>query len=547
MKKKSLSIRFFLLIGTTALLFLFTLSNVYKLQIGESDFYADRALAYNTKSEAFAARRGDIFFGDVPAAITKEYPLIYAVPTEIKDPAAAASLLTKVLDLDADVLVKMFSKVGDQYELLIPRASEEQVEAVESISLKGIYVRSSKERLYPFDFLASQVLGFVGMDSENEFPIGKYGVEAEYEGLLAGTAQSFDGEGELVDSIDGDDVVLTINRDVQVRAETIIQELVEKYSAKGATVIVQEPKTGAILAMGSYPSFNPNAYGKAKVSAFLNPAVQAFYEPGSIAKVITMAIGLDTGAFKPSTVYHDVGEITLNGRTIKNWDLKAYGDVTMTQGIERSINTVLVYAESLIGHETFYDYLNKFGFKEKTGIGLPGEVSGSLAPMEEVGRDINFANASFGQGIAVTPIRLITAISAIANDGVMMEPYINAAKGPKVDRRVVSKKAADQVTEMMVSAVEKNYLADIDHYEVAGKTGTAQVPDFKYGGYKDFDEAVINTYIGFAPASDPKFTIMLKLDEPKHAPLAGQTVVPAFKELAEFLLNYYGVAPDWIE
>lgn len=552
MKKKSPRLRFFLLIGTTTFVFLFAGFNVYKLQIGEGDFYKSKVLAFNSKGEAFAAKRGDIFFRDkdgrnVPAAIIKEYPMIFASPIEIEDPAAAASLLTGALGLNSEALLKTLSKPGSQYELLIPRASEEQLRAVEALSLKGVHTETSKERLYPFDSLAAQVLGFVGMDEKNKFPTGKYGIEAQYEVELAGVARSYDEGGDLIDSVDGEDIYLTINRDVQARAEAVIKELVDKYGAKGATVIVQDPKTGAILAMGNFPSFNPNAYGKADVENFKNPAVQSFYEPGSIAKVITMAIGLDTGAFKPSTVYHDRGEVILNGRTIKNWDLKAHGDVTMTEGIERSINTVLVHAESLIGHDTFYDYLIKFGLKETTGIGLPGEVSGSLDPMETVGRDINFANASFGQGMAVSPIRLITAISAIANDGVMMRPYINAAKAPEVDKRVISKEAADKVTEMMVSSVKKNYLADIDNYEVAGKTGTAQVPDFEYGGYKDFDEAVINTYIGFAPANSPRFTVMIKLDEPRGAPLAGQTVVPAFKELTEFLLNYYSVPPDRIE
>ncbi|MDP3881038.1 MAG: penicillin-binding protein 2, partial [bacterium] len=548
MKKKSPRLRFFFLISTTTLAFLFTLTNVYHLQVGNGEFYQNKALAYNNISEAFLAKRGDILFSDkdgsaVPAAITKEYPLIYASPIEIKDPAVAASLLTRVLDLDTDALLRMLSKPGSQYVLLIPRASAEQVEAVEALSLKGIYSKTSKERLYPFDSLASQVLGFVGMDKDSDFPKGKYGIEAYYEEELSGTHQRFNESGELTASVDGEDIQLTINRDIQARAEAIIRDLAEQYGAKGATVIVQEPSTGAILAMGSYPSFNPNAYGKADVENFTNPAVQAFYEPGSIEKVITMAIGLDTGAFRPSTVYHDRGEITLNGRTIKNWDLQAYGDVTMTEGIEHSINTVLVYAESLIGHDTFYNYLNRFGFKEKTGIELPGEIVGSLAPMEDVGRDINFANAAFGQGVAVTPIRLITAVSAIANDGVMMKPYINAVRTPEVDKRVVSKKAADEVTEMMISAVEKNILAAIDHYDVAGKTGTAQVADHEFGGYKDFDEAVINTYIGFAPASNPRFTVMIKLDEPRGAPLAGETVVPAFKKLTEFLLNYYSVPP----
>src|SRR3989344_1794610 len=272
----------------------------------------------------------------------------------------------------------------------------------------------------------------------------------------------------------------------------------------------------------------------------MNPAVQAIYEPGSIFKVITMAIGLDSKKITPDTTFVDTGSVTLDGRTIKNWDLKAHGRVTMTNVIEQSINTGAVYAMQQIGKDRFYNYVKQFGFQSLTGIALPGEQAGSLGTLKTSFQDINFATASFGQGVAVTPLQLITAVSALANGGQLMRPYILSNVEPQVVRRVISEEAARQVTEMMVSAVKKAEVAQIPHYRIAGKTGTAQIPDPKNGGYL---ESYIHTYVGFAPATQPKFVVLFKVDRPQ-APLAGATVVPAFRELTEFLLNYYNVPPD---
>ena len=229
----------------------------------------------------------------------------------------------------------------------------------------------------------------------------------------------------------------------------------------------------------------------------------------------------------------------INNRTIKNWDEKAYGTVTMTEVIERSINIGAAQAERLVGHDTFLSYLERFGVEEKTGVSLPGEVTGSLASLRNEARDINFATASFGQGIAVTPIGLIRAIAAIANNGMLVQPHIIEG-GAALPRRIIAPETARAVTTMMASAVEKAGVANIHRYAVAGKTGTAQIPDLVRGGYKD---AFIHSYVGFAPAVNPRFIALIKLDQPQ-ATLAGTTVVPAFRELAEFLLNYYRVPPN---
>jgi cell division protein FtsI/penicillin-binding protein 2 len=274
----------------------------------------------------------------------------------------------------------------------------------------------------------------------------------------------------------------------------------------------------------------------------LNPAIKSLYEPGSVLKVITMAAGIDSGKFTPDTTYYDSGSVTLNGKVIKNWDKKAYGKVTMTNVIENSINTGAVWAENKIGDDLFYNYLVGFGLNKPTGVDFLEERTGNLSNLEtKKASDVDFATASFGQGVAVTPLELINAFSAIANGGKLMRPYFNAELKPQVIKQVISEEASRQVKAMMVSAVDKAGVATIANYRVAGKTGTAQVPDFKNGGYT-LD--VIDSYIGFAPVDNPRFIIFLKLDKPKGAPLAGLTVVPAFKDLAQFVLNYYNIPPD---
>ncbi|MEK7195969.1 MAG: penicillin-binding protein 2, partial [Patescibacteria group bacterium] len=449
-----------------------------------------------------------------------------------------AELLASVSDKTLVEVETILNKKSDPYELIVKRATDEQVNKIGSAGLGGVYIGYNSARFYPLGTLAAQLLGFVSADDK----VGAaYGAELYYQSQLGGKAGTSDGDRITSKTQDGKDINLTIDRKIQEESENILAGLMKQYKAESGTVIVEDPKTGKILAMASNPNFNPNNYSDSKVATFLNPAVQAVYEPGSIFKLITMSSALDARAVTPSTTYNDTGSLKLNGKTIKNWDLKAHGLTSMTGVIEQSLNTGAAFAERAMGNNSFYAYVTKFGFKQKTDIDLPEEVVGSLRPLESDKRDINFATASFGQGISMTPIALLQAISSIANNGVMMKPYINAAEVPKTLGRIISEEASRQTVQMMVSSVIKNQVANIDGYNVAGKTGTAQVPDFVHGGYSD---QVINTYIGFTPAYNPKFIILVKLDKPDGAPLAGQTVVPAFRNLAQFIINYYNIPPD---
>lgn len=533
----------------TALIFVFTLVyaglayNLYSIQITKGDYYSVKAASLYGSSRAIIPPRGNIYFHDrngklIPAALDKEYPTIFANTKEIPDPAGAANSLSEILDMTGANLLKLLSKKNDPYEPLVRRATDAELESLKLVSVPGIYVDYEPSRFYPFQKDAAHVLGFVSTEPDNLN--GIYGIEAYYNKRLKGIAGDLKSE-KVVSPVPGDDVNLTIDKNIQTQAEDVLKSLIQDYSAPSGSIVVEDPKTGQILAMTSSPSFDPNSYSDYSVKNFLNPVVQSIYEPGSIFKVITMAAGIDSGAITPETTYVDTGELTLNGKTIRNWDKKAHGKLTMTNVIEQSLNLGSAFAEDAMGNDTFYKYLLKFGLKETTHIDLPGEVRGSLGALEKNPREINFAAASFGQGISVTPIALLKAISVVANHGVMMQPYLNADIAPQVLGRVISEDTSRKVVGMMVSAVNKNEIAKIKGYNIAGKTGTAQVPDFKNGGYTD---DVINTFVGFVPAYNPKFVVMIKLDKAAGAPLAGTNVVPAFRNLTQFILNYYNIPPD---
>ena len=255
---------------------------------------------------------------------------------------------------------------------------------------------------------------------------------------------------------------MTIDPNIQVEAERVLARAIETHQAVGGSVIVAEPKTGKILAMGSEPTFDPNSYGEAKLEEFVTPAVQGLYEPGSVMKVVTMAAAIDTGAVTPETTYYDSGVLMVSGRKIQNWDHKAHGTVSMTYVIEKSLNTGAAFAERKTGHAAFRIYLEKFGLAEKTGVDLPGEVRGDLRQLASNAPEVAFATASYGQGIAVTPLELVAAVSTIANGGTLFRPYVNAELEPQAVRTVLKTETARAVTRMMVSAVEKAEVAKVE-------------------------------------------------------------------------------------
>jgi len=526
--------RFFFLIAIFSLLYGALGANLYRLQIEKGAYYVSKVKAMEEINTELQLRRGQIFITDrsgtqIPVALNKDYPVIFVAPSEVSDPKTLSSEIAGPLGLDKAVLEKTIKdNAKSSFRLLIDKATPEQISFVTENRPEGIHIDAKQYRFYPYQKLASQLIGFVGVNKDTSGPVGLYGLEKFYNSELE----------------KGNDVHLTIDRNIQAQAEQILGATMAKYGATGGTALVEDPITGTILALVNVPGFDPNNYGAFPIKDFLNPAVSSIYEPGSVFKPFTMSAGIDLGVITPQTTYTDKGYVTLDGWTIHNAEDKVWGKITMTNVIEHSVNTGAVFVEQQIGRSNFYDYMKKFGFDEKTGIDLTDEVTGSIQKLTDPRtKEVNFATISFGQGVAVTPIQLISAFSSIANGGLLMRPYMNGDTAPYVVRRIMSGETSNEVTKMLISTVDKAFVAAIPQYNVAGKTGTAYIPDFEKGGYS---EQMIHTFVGFAPASNPRFVILMKLDKPQVGELAGLTVVPAFRELAQFILNYYNITPDRI-
>jgi len=517
---------------------------IYSLQISNNNYYAEKAQAQQGSMKNDLLRKPiyftDKFDNNIPVVLNKEFYIIFAVPKEIKNDVQVAKSLSPIVGIDYNELIKRFSNKKNLYSLLISKATDVQVEEIRKVNIKGIYIRNKFFRYYPYGSMGAQLLGFASLSNNRNAGLsGKYGVEKEFNTWLNGNGDvNFP---KYIKYKDG--LHLTIDINIQAESEKVLENLIEKFQAKRGSVIVEDPYSGKILAMVSLPSFNPNDYYNFPVKDFMNPNIEYVYEAGSVFKIFTMSAGINTGAITPETKYYDSGLDIIDGRSIRNWDLKAHGIQTMTNVLEKSLNTGAIFAEKKTGNKVFTSYIKKYGFGKKTDILLPGEVTGDISNLNH-GREINYATASFGQGVSVTPIQLITAVAVTANGGLLMKPIILQDEKSEVVRRVISNETANKVSKMLISAVDKAYVARIPNYKVAGKTGTANIPNFVSGGYT---KNVIDTYVGYAPVSNPKFVLLVKLDKAKGNPLGGRTVVPAFRKIARFILNYYNVPPDRIE
>ncbi|PIR96533.1 MAG: hypothetical protein COT92_00695 [Candidatus Doudnabacteria bacterium CG10_big_fil_rev_8_21_14_0_10_42_18] len=494
-------------------------------------------------------------------ANVKKY-LVFAVPGEIENSGKAAKELSEILDLDeADTLSKI-TQLRRQYVPLKKQITDEERQAVKDLKLTGIYFDSEVTRVYPEKNMLSQTLGFVGF--RTDYKEGLYGLERYFEKDLAGQNGSlrgekdsaggwiFGGKRELVPATDGVNLILTIDKNIQFKVEQVLKAAVEDNKADGGTVIVANPKTGAILAIANYPNFDPNNYSNVEDQAiFSSRAVVGNYEPGSVFKPITMAAALNEGAVEADTTYNDEGFVEIDNYTIKNSDGKAHGEQTMTQVLEQSLNTGVIFAKEQIGNKKFYEYVQKFGFGRETGI----EVRETVGNLDNLKANIkvNFHTASFGQGISVTPIQLIQAFTAIANQGKMMRPFLVQSeiysngdiKKTEVHEveTVISKETANKISAMLVNVVESGHgkKAAVDGYYIAGKTGTAQVPKQNGKGYEE--NINIGSFIGYGPVENPKFLMLVRIDHPRTVQYAETTAAPAFGEIAKFILNYFQVPP----
>lgn len=546
---------------------------LFRIQVIGHGFYEALASGQHEIFRQLFPERGRILSkdgitGEEALLVTnRKLAVVFAEPFRIKNPEDTAMLLGEILEWEDEEVATIAIKLGEQerrYLSLAKKVTADVRERIASLDIEGIRFTDESHRFYPERDSGAQVLGFVGAASDGGRE-GKYGIEGYFEEELSG-AQGYlsstkDATGRLTvvgdhtfqSALDGADIILTLDRTLQHVICGDLTEWVELHQAERGSVVVMDPQTGAIVAMCNTPSFDPNIYNLVdSIDVFNNTSIFSPYEPGSVFKAITMAAGLDTEKITPDTIFDDEGEVEIGLHTIRNSDLKAHGEVTMTEVLAESLNTGLVEVVTRLGSETFLKYVRDFGFGQRTGIEVQTELAGDISTLKKPG-DIWSATGSFGQGITVTLLQLVQAYSAIANDGVLMKPFLvseirydNAevdVHQPQKVRRVIDERSAKLLSSMLVSVVEKGHgtRAGVPGYWIAGKTGTAQIASSGSIGYEKDD--TIGSFIGFGPIENPRFVIGVRIDRPQTVGFAESSAAPLFGKIASFLVDYYQIPP----
>lgn len=559
--------------ATVGFAFLIVL-RLFFLQVIDHNTYSALASGQHELFQKLYPTRGQVFVHDtkdeklIPVITNRQLTFFYADPRNIKDVSLTVQTLAVFLNWNDEQktnFTERFSRSSDPYEPIQHGISKEIADKIIATKLPGIFSVLESSRYYPEPFMGGHILGFLGSNQDGSFA-GKYGIEGFFNKELAGSPgflkSNRDIAGRMIaagnyalqSAKNGSDIVLTIDRTIQFKACTSLQESVKKHSADGGSIVIVDPKTGRILAMCGAPDFDPNQFHSVKdINTFNNPTIFDAYEPGSIFKGLTMSAAIDVGAVTPETTFDDPGFAMVDGwsKPIGNAQGKKYGTVNMTTVLEESINTGMIFSMRKMGSDIFASYVKKFGFGKLTGIELETEGAGDISHLDKKG-EVYKATASFGQGITVTPLQVVMAYAAIANGGVLKKPFIvdeirNAdgtveKRTPQDMTQVVSQKTARTIGAMLVSVVEHGHgkKAGVPGYYIAGKTGTAQVASAN-GGYSE--DNTIGSFAGFGPVEDPKFAMIVRIDHPRDVQWAESTAAPLFGEIAQFLLQYYEVAP----
>lgn len=536
------------------------------LQVINHAYYVEQARDEHLASQSIPAHRGAILDRNgYPLAISIDaYDVLIdrSVWRTWSRAQQGAEALSQVLGMPAEAILQSATAPGETFYLLRSRLDYQRGRQVIELGLPGVSVRNTSRRYYPEGDLAANILGFVGQDHQ-----GLAGIEADFEDELAGKPGTvyFErdtrgnpipfGRRHVVPPTPGRDIVLTIDRYIQRIAEQQLDEAIRQHRASGGSILVMDPKTGAILAMASRPSFRYaelDFNDPEKLRLTRNIAVTDYYEPGSVVKVLTTAAAIDLRLVNPNTTYIDNGTVKVYDATITNWDFSINGPTTVTQYLQKSLNTGSVWLAGLIGADRFYDYMKRFGFGQRTGIEFSAESPGLLRTQKDPGwTPVDLATNSYGQGIGATPVQVLAALSAVANGGILMRPYIvqeiagpgkHTVTQPQPVRRVIAEDSARIMRQLMNEVVDgvKSHLAQMPGYRVGGKTGTTlvSIP----GGY-DL-ESTIASFVGFVPADDPVLGILIKIDQPKDDPLGGRVAAPVFPKVAGPVLTYLDIRPD---
>lgn len=559
----------FLLVG------LVLLARLFYWQVIVSDFLIQLASNQYFSRQAVPARRGQIYTSDnFPLVQNQDAYLAYAYTPDLRSPPSELidliSPLLGPLEASSPAELKTWQEALiaklNSTSIWIPLAKKVPLEIkhqLDQLQLPGLGFDLDPIRFYPEASTAAHLLGFVGRNDQG-LPQGYFGLEGFYDLELRGRPGELrrekDATGQPIPigifsgfaPQDGRDLVLHLNRAIQLRVEEKLAQGLARYGAKAGEVIVMDPRTGGILALAATPNYDPAQFVKFDRRLYKNPAVADSYEPGSTFKVLVMAAALDAGVVTPETRC-DIctGPLTIGKYTLRTWNNEYHPDSTMAEIIDHSDNIGMVFVGQKLTQPRLVEFLKAFGLGQPTGIDLQEETVPSPRLDNNWG-DIGLATASFGQGIAVTGMQMLRAVSAIANSGQLLEPHLVAkilspdnqpiVIKPRITRQVVSPATAKIITDMMVSAVESGEAqwTKLKGYQIAGKTGTAQIP---VAGHYD-EEKTIASFVGFAPADDPKFAMLVKLREPQSSPWAAETAAPLWLSLAKDLLLYYGIPPE---
>lgn len=546
-----------LLIGFT-LIFIAVIVKLFYLQVLSTRPFLDKQYL---KDQKIYPVRGKIFDRNgEPLVINQPVYLVYLEPKKIIDKDKVIEKLDQILEVGE---VTLSAKVNSAKDWVVVKrdVDKEIKEKIDRFNLEGVGFEKQFKRFYPEASLAAHLLGFVGKDYWGE-DLGYFGIEGFYNRDLAGLPGVFKSERDLlgrpiiigtqewIEPENGRDIYLTIDKSVQTVVKKKLLAGLESYQAKEGCVIVANPQTMEILSLVCLPDFDPDNYYRFNENYFKNSVISNLYEPGSIFKPLVMAAAIEEKKIKPTDFYDEEGPIKIGKYSIKTWNNKYEGKISMTRILEKSSNVGMVYVGSRLGEKKLYSYLEKFGFGQLTGINLQGEIAGYLKPFNQW-HAIDFATVTFGQGIAVTPIQMIRAFSAIVNGGNLLQPQVvkkintdgsDRQINPKLERRVISQSTSKIIKKMLLSTVKHGEInwSVPKGYEIGGKTGTAQIP---ISGRYDPSKTVAS-FIGFAPYEEPKFIILVILREPKTSPWGSETAAPLFFEIAKELLVYYNIAPE---
>ena len=547
---------------------LILVGNLYLVQIVRGSVYRERAERQYARPNQDLWDRGGIFFTtrtgeQVSAASLKTGFTLAIMPRAIPDPQKLATLLAKYVTFDRLAFLAKAEKSNDPYEEIARRLPLDVADKISGEKLEGVSLYKERWRFYPGEKLAAHTLGFVGFD--NDLLTGRSGLERYYDDVLARDssdlkknffAEIFSDVKQVIGTkrTEGD-IITSIEPTVQGFLESTLFELQTTFTAKQVGGIVMDPKTGRIYAMALAPTFDPNEYAKeSDPSRFRNSLVENVYEVGSIIKPVTMAAGIDAGVVTATTTYTDAGFLTLDGKTISNFDGKGRGMVDMQEVLSQSLNTGAATVALRLGKDRFREYFKRFGLGEETGIDLPAEAAGLVSNLES-GRDIELATASYGQGIALTPIQTIRALAALGNGGYLVTPHVVTDIKYKVGftrsvegderRQVIDGKTSEEITQMLVKVVDTALLHGkykMPQHSIAAKTGTGLIADPKGGGY--YPDRFLHSFFGYFPAYNPQFIVFLYAVEPQGVAYASGSLTAPFMKIAKFLINYYEIPPD---